>query len=65
MIDSPYKTLSVVRGLKAIATEARNCSRNKDYISGEIFNRIINQLNETEGEIENSIKGWEKIMNEV
>ena len=64
MIDSPQKTLSIVRGLKGIATEARDCSRNKDYISGEIFNRIINQLNETEGEIENSIKGWEKIMNE-
>tara|TARA_S200002703_G_scaffold54125_1_gene46813 strand:+ start:307 stop:504 length:198 start_codon:yes stop_codon:yes gene_type:complete len=65
MIDSPYKTLSIVKGLNAIAKEARDCSRNKDYISGEIFNRIINQLNETEGEIENSIKGWEKIMNEV
>ena len=64
MIDSPQKTLSIVKGLKAIATEARDCSRNKDYISGEIFNRIINQLNETEGEIENSIKGWEKIMSE-
>ena len=64
MIDSPQKTLSLIRGLKGIATEARNCSRNKDYNSGEIFNRIINQLNETEGEIENSIKGWEKIMNE-
>jgi len=64
MIDSPQKTLALVRGLKGIATEARNCSRNKDYISGEIFNRIINQLSETEGEIEDSIEGWEKIMNE-
>ena len=63
MIDSPQKTLSLIRGLKGIATEARDCSRNKDYNSGEIFNRIINQLNETEGEIKDSIKGWEKIMN--
>ena len=64
MIDSPQKTLSIVKGLKGIATEARDCSRNKDYFSGEIFNRIINQINETEEEIEDSIEGWEKIMNE-
>tara|TARA_R110000764_G_scaffold76204_1_gene153278 strand:- start:142 stop:339 length:198 start_codon:yes stop_codon:yes gene_type:complete len=63
MIDSPQKTLSLIRGLKGIATEARDCSRNKDYNSGEIFNRIINQLSETEEEIKDSIKGWEKIMN--
>ena len=64
MIDSPQKTLSIVKGLNAIAKEARDCSRNKDYFSGKIFNRIIKQLNETEEEIEDSIKGWEKIMNE-
>ncbi len=64
MIDSPYKTLSLIRGLKGIATEARDCSRNKDYCSGEIFNRIIKMLNETEEEIKDSIEGWEKIMNE-
>ena len=38
----------------------RNCNRSK----GEIFNRIIKQLSETEEEIEDSIEGWEKIMNE-
>ena len=64
MIDSPQKTLTIVRALKGLATEARGCSRNKDYFSGEIFNRIIKQLNETEEEIKDSIEGWEKIMNE-
>jgi len=64
MIDSPQKTLSLVRGLRGIAREARDCSRNKDYCSGEIFNRIIKMLNETEEEIKDSIEGWEKIMNE-
>ena len=64
MIDSPQKTLALVRGLRGIAREARNCSRNKDYCSGEIFNKIIKQLNETEEEIKDSIEGWEKIMHE-
>jgi len=64
MIDSPQKTLALVRGLRGIAREARDCSRNKDYCSGEIFNKIIKQLSETEEEIKDSIEGWEKIMHE-
>ena len=64
MIDSPQKTLSIVKGLKAIATEARDCSRNKDYYSGEVFARIVRKLDEEAEIVEDSIEGWEKIMNE-
>jgi len=61
MIDSPQKTLSLVRGLRGIAIEARDCSRNKDYCSGEIFNRIIKQLSETEEEIKTQSKVGKKL----
>jgi hypothetical protein len=64
MIDSPYKTLNLIRGLQKFTDEFRKSSRNKDYNSGEVFARISNKLNEEAEIVKDSIEGWEKIMNE-